>query len=490
MANMDRAHVILFPFLAQGHITPFLCLSEKLQLQNPNLTITLVSTPKNINSISSSLPSDSHLHLHSIPFSPESFGLPPNTESMKDLPFQLLINLFQASESLKPAFEDFVSGLDHPVYIITDFFLSWTCEVARKFKALHSVFLTLGAYATAVYFSLWSQVPLSFTPFNDEISLREFPHIKIQRTQCTKHLSSSDGMDAWASFIKSQIKFVLDADVILINTVEELEASGLKMVRGWFEMPICPVGPLLSINDSSSSINNDNYIIKWLESKPPSSVLYISFGSQYTLQPKQMMELAFGLESSGKNFIWVIRPPAGFDVKGEFRDEWLPTEFEERMKRNDKGMLVHSWAPQVDILAHDSTGAFLSHCGWNSVLESLSFGVPIIGWPLSADQFYNSKSLVENLGVCTEIARGNDENSIVEKEEIKKVIEMVMGESGKGKKMRERAKEMKERIKMAWKKNEGSSETALFEFFATAKKCMRHKEKKHFSGLGCCFFLT
>ncbi|KAL7180815.1 hypothetical protein ACSBR1_039803 [Camellia fascicularis] len=105
---------------------------------------------------------------------------------------------------------------------------------------------------------------------------------------------------------------------------------------------------------------------------------------QNTISASQMMELAKGLEDSGKSFIWVVRPPIGFDPKGEFKAEWLPDCFEERMVERKQGMLVRSWAPQLKILCHKSTEAFLSHCGWNSVL-SWSQGVPIIGWPLAAE---------------------------------------------------------------------------------------------------------
>ena len=83
-----------------------------------------------------------------------------------------------------------------------------------------------------------------------------------------------------------------------------------------------------------------------------------------------MMELAIGLEASAKSFLWVITPPVGFDLRAEFRSEWLPEGFEEIIKETKQGLLVRNWAPQLEILSHKSTGAFLSHCGWNSVLES------------------------------------------------------------------------------------------------------------------------
>ncbi|KAF2317719.1 hypothetical protein GH714_039657 [Hevea brasiliensis] len=128
-----------------------------------------------------------------------------------------------------------------------------------------------------------------------------------------------------------------------------------------------------------------------------------------------MKELAMALEASGKNFIWVVRPPIGFDINLEFRaKDWLPEGFEERIKDSKRGLLVHKWAPQLEILSHKSVSAFLSHCGWNSVLESLSYGVPLIGWPMAAEQFYNVKLLEEKIGI-TEMSLRDFQSSLEKK---------------------------------------------------------------------------
>ncbi|KAH0661527.1 hypothetical protein KY284_026458 [Solanum tuberosum] len=208
--------------------------------------------------------------------------------------------------------------------------------------------------------------------------------------------------------------------------------------------------------------------ISWLNEHPERSVLYISFGSQNTIRTSQMMALAMGLEESERPFIWVIRPPIGFDIKGEFRSEWLPKGFQERVSKSQKGLLVKSWAPQLQILSHSSTGAFLTHCGWNSVLESLSQGMPIISWPLAAEQTFNSKMLMEEMGVCVELTKWY--SSDVDKEDVKEVVEIVLGENGKGKEMKEKAIELGMCIRDAVKEEEdfkGSSVKALDDFIST-----------------------
>ncbi|XP_072989017.1 UDP-glycosyltransferase 92A1-like [Typha latifolia] len=462
-----KPHVVLFPFLAQGHINPFLSLATLLHNHHPSLTITLVSTPLNIQSIRSSLPPTSSLRLHSLPFSPADFGLPAYAESAAVLPFHQFLTFFNASDSLLPAFEDFVAhiaGKDiAPICIITDIFFAWTVDVARKYKAYHSIFNTSSAYGNAIFCSLWTQLPHNDTT-SDEFSLPDHPEVVIHRSQLPDHLLHADGNDGWSATFRSRISTWYESDSMLVNTVEEFESTGLNMLRKSLGIPVWPVGPLTSI---SSSSEHDNEIITWLDSQKPASVLYISFGSQNTIQAQQMMELAMGLDRSNRPFIWVIRPPVEFDVKGEFRDEWLPPGFEERIKREKKGLLVHGWAPQARILAHESLAAFLSHCGWNSLLESLCCGIPIIAWPLSADQFYNAKMMAEEWGVCVEVARGK--RAKLEKKKVVEVLEMIMGDNEKGKDMKRSAMEIKALMRMAWKEgSEGSSEKGLREFLRAA----------------------
>ncbi|XXG67926.1 hypothetical protein AAC387_Pa06g1155 [Persea americana] len=193
-----------------------------------------------------------------------------------------------------------------------------------------------------------------------------------------------------------------------------------------------------------------------------------------------MKELAVGLEGSGKPFIWVVRPPLGFDVNEGFRAEWLPEGFEERIAERKQGLLVRKWAPQLEILSQESTGAFPSHCGWNSVLESLSRGVPMIGRPMAAEQFYNVKMMDEEMGVCVEIGRGVEE--MVGREKVEEVIEVVMGETEKGREMKRTAIRTREIVRKAMRdaaaaaeegEGKGSSIRAVDDFIRTVRSKRR-----------------
>jgi len=246
----------------------------------------------------------------------------------------------------------------------------------------------------------------------------------------------------------------------ICNTFEELEHSSLQHMRKSTGSPVWALGPILpsSLLSSRSASNErigSDYLhpgneeeaesaracLQWLESQEPSTVLFVSFGSQSVISSSYMKELALGLESSQQPFIWVVRPPSEAPLNSEFSAEFLPEEFEERVKEKKRGFLIRKWAPQLLILSHPSTGGFLSHCGWNSVLESLSQGVPIIGWPMAADQFANSKILEEEVGVCIEMWRGKEGE--LKRETVERSVRMLMKEE-KGNRARERAREIRE----------------------------------------------
>lgn len=172
----------------------------------------------------------------------------------------------------------------------------------------------------------------------------------------------------------------------------------------------------------------------------------MSFGSGGTLTCEQFNELAFGLAESGKRFIWVIRSPSGIANSSFFNSHsqtdplaFLPPGFVDQTK--GKGLVVPSWAPQIQILAHPSTGGFLTHCGWNSTLESIVNGVPLIAWPLYAEQKTNALLLVEDVRVA--LRARNSEDMIVGKEEVVRVVNRLM-EGEEGKAIRNQMKEMKE----------------------------------------------
>ncbi|KAK7320505.1 hypothetical protein VNO77_30038 [Canavalia gladiata] len=486
-AAKKNGHIVMVPFMAHGHLIPFLALARQIQ-QKSNCTITIANTPLNIQHLRSaistteSIPSHpNHIRLAELPFNSTQHGLPPNIENTEKLSLAEMSKLYHSSLTLEAPLRSLISQITKqegqpPLCIISDVFLGWVSNVAHTYGTYNISFTTCGAYGTLAYISIWSNLPHRKTQ-SDEFYVPGFrQNYRFHRTQLNKNARSADGTDDWSRFFPPQIALSMKSDGWICNTVEEVEPLGLQLLRKYLQLPVWTVGPLLppvQLEGSKQRAGKEPGIateacIEWLDSKDESSVVYISFGSQNTISASNMMALAEGLEESGKPFIWVIRPPLGFDINGEIREEWLPKGFEERMKDTKQGLLVHKWGPQLEILSHRSTGAFLSHCGWNSVLESLGNGVPLLGWPLVAEQAYNVKMLVEELGVAVELARGVE--SLISAEKVKKVIDIAMDPHGKGKEMKKKADEIAECMRMANSEKppmKGSSVQSIHDFVRT-----------------------
>ncbi|XP_039137457.1 crocetin glucosyltransferase 3-like [Dioscorea cayenensis subsp. rotundata] len=458
--------------MAQGHLIPIFHLAKLIEQRYPDHTITIVNTPLNIQKLQSSLPPNSNIHLIDLPFSSSNHGLPPNSENTGSLPAHQLPLLLLTTESFEPHFNLLISNMikngHRPVCIIADIFYGWTINIAKTHNIFHATYMPTGALGTAFFFSMWKHLPHKKTD-SMEFNLPGFPpSFRLHRNRLSRFWRSSDGTDAVAMFYRKNIELSSISDAFLCNTVEEVETLGLQALRcNARDVPVYPVGPLVPLEGliTGKRLGEEfEACVQWLDSRSPCSVIYICFGSESNISASQMMALAKGLEASGKPFIWVIKPPFGFAMKGEFRDEWLPEGFEERMRASGQGLLVKTWAPQLEILGHKSTGVFVNHCGCNSLLESLSRGVPIISWPLAYDQFCVSKVMVEELGVCVELAKGVEDE--VECAEVERVIGLVL-DGEKGEEMKRKALKCMEMMREAMKDNgdvKGSSLTALDEF--------------------------
>lgn len=239
------------------------------------------------------------------------------------------------------------------------------------------------------------------------------------------------------------------AEGIFVNTFNELEEGAVQALQqlGPGKPPVYPVGPLVQIGAREGSTDGSE-CVKWLDEQPIGSVLFVSFGSGGTLSYDQIIELAHGLEMSEQRFLWVVRAPneeianATYFNSDQLENDplaFLPKGFLERTQ--GRGLVIHSWAPQVKVLSHGSTGGFLTHCGWNSILESVVYGVPLIAWPLYAEQKMNAVMLIEDLKVA--LRPTPNENGLFGRGEIARVVKGLM-EGEQGKKMRNKMKELKD----------------------------------------------
>ena len=266
-----------------------------------------------------------------------------------------------------------------------------------------------------------------------------------------------------------------EAAGIIVNTVAELEphvlaaiADGRCCTRGNRAPTVYTIGPVLAATitttpppaDAEKQQEEEHECVRWLDTQPPASVLFLCFGSARFFSARQAHEAAHALDRSGHRFLWVLRGPPEHGTKlssdGDLA-ELLPPGFLERTK--GRGLVWPKWAPQKEILAHAAVGGFVTHCGWNSVLESLWFGVPMLPWPWAAEQHYNAFTLVAGMGVAVAMEVCRKEDNFVEAAELERAVRALMG-GAEGTAAREKAREMKAACRRAVEEG-GSSDASL-----------------------------
>lgn len=226
---------------------------------------------------------------------------------------------------------------------------------------------------------------------------------------CAEYLLRHDAssLAGFADVFRQAVDGARQSSGLIFNTLSAMEAADLDQIReDLFAVPVFAVGPLHRLapqaNASSSLYGEteaDRRCLGWLDAHEPGSVLYVSFGSLAAMDQHEFAELAWGLAASKRPFLWVVRPRL---VRG-FQSGELPDGLEEEVR--GRGMVV-SWAPQVEVLAHPAVGAFFTHGGWNSTVEAMSEGVPMICHPLDGDQYANARYVcrVWKVGVEVETA--------------------------------------------------------------------------------------
>jgi len=455
MAKTTHIAVISSPGFS--HIAPIVEFSKRLVTNHPNFHVTCI-----IPSLGS-LPDSSKSYLETIPPNINLVFLPPINK--QDLPqgvypgilIQLTVthSLSSIHEALKS-----INSKAPLVAIIADKFALEALDFAKEFNSLSYLYFPCSAFVLSFYLhwpKLDEEVSCKYKELQEPIKLQGCVPINgIDLHTVTKDRSGQ----AYKMYLQ-RAKSMYFVDGILVNSFFALESSAIKALeqKGDGKISFFPVGPITQIGSSNNDVVGDELeCLKWLKNQPQNSVLYVSFGSGGTLSQKQMNELAFGLELSGHRFIWVVRPPSDSVSAAYLEDanedplKFLPKGFLERTK--EKGLILPSWAPQVQILKQNSVGGFLSHCGWNSTLESIQEGVPIVAWPLFAEQAMNAVMLSDGLKVALRLKFEDDE--IVEKEKIANMIKCVM-EGEEGKAMRDRMKSLRESAAMALKVKDGSS---------------------------------
>ncbi|CAH1437695.1 unnamed protein product [Lactuca virosa] len=426
-STQNPPHFVLFPFMSKGHTIPLLHLSQLLVSRG--VTLTLFTTKANRQFIADFLyrQADS-ISIVDLPFPNQVEGIPQGIESTDKLPSMSCFPQFAtATKLMQPYFEQALEKIPHVTCIVSDGFLSWTLESANKFGIPRLSYFGMSGYSTAVT-----------------------QQVAGNRLLCGPE---TDGdLITPQDFVMEATKAMMNSSGQIMNSFYELEPQFLDYLNGESMPKAWCVGPLsLAVTDSSPIVDRkpESEWIQWLDQKLAQgcSVLYVAFGSQAEISSKQLEAISKGLEESQVSFLWVVRK----------YETHVVDELHERV--GERGMIVREWVDQLEILKHESVKGFVSHCGWNSVLESICSEVPILAWPMMAEQPLNTRMVVEEIkiGLRVETCDGSLKG-FVTSEGLKKMVKELM-EGEKGKEIRKKVKEIGEAAKEAMAEGGSSWQT-------------------------------
>ncbi|CAN6832286.1 unnamed protein product [Brassica oleracea] len=344
-----------------------------------------------------------------------------------------------------------------PSCLICDLCLPYTSKIAKAFNIPKIVFHGFSCFCLLCMHVLRQNLEIlqNLKSEKEYFFVPDFPDkVEFTRPQVPVRINATGD---WKEFLDAMAEAENTSYGIIINTFQELEPAYVKEYKEARDGKVWSIGPVSLCNKKGAdkaergnkAVIDQEECFKWLDSKEEGSVLFVCLGSICNLPLSQLKELGLGLEKSQRPFIWVIR---GWEKYNELAEWFLESGFEERVK--ERGLLIKGWAPQVLILSHPSVGGFLTHCGWNSTLEGITSGVPLLTWPLFGDQFCNQKLVVQVLKVgvgagIEETMKWGEEDRIgvlVDNEGVKKAVEELMGD---GDDTNERRRVVKELGKLA-----------------------------------------
>ncbi|KAL9241395.1 hypothetical protein vseg_015513 [Gypsophila vaccaria] len=404
--DMKMLHIVVFPWLAFGHLLPFLNLSKYLATKGHR--ISFLSTSKNLQRLPK-IPLNLLSLITFVPISlPHVSGLPPEAEATTDLHSDMVPLLKEAYRRMQVHAAKFLEGASHVDWIIHDF-NPWMGPIADGFGIKKAFFITTNAWTILVtapnsYYKILEDGPINGPNDND---LLDRIH---EARNCLGNIDK---------IVEDTEITVKNTNVVFIRSCVEFEPESMQLLEILYKKPVVPTGlmPVFHENDDKE-FDTWQVISGWLDKRRKKSVVYVALGSEVSPTQDQINELAMGLEESKAPFIWALRNTEG----PSYRRVAIPKGFEERTREN--GLIITKWAPQTRILGHESVGAFLTHCGCGSVIEGLQFGKPLIMLPFALDQVLNAKILKDKkLGV--EIVKNEEDGSICRKS-ISDLVKLVL----------------------------------------------------------------
>ncbi|XP_021904119.1 UDP-glycosyltransferase 76F1-like [Carica papaya] len=439
MEERQGRRIVLFPSPFQGHIRPMVQLGNLLHTRG--FSITIVHTTFNS--------PDPFLYPHfTFHFLHENIS----SQSQTDIIAFLKVLNTNCVQPLTDCLTRLISD-DHEYPIsclISDAGLTFTGKVANQLKLPRLVLRTGGATSLSVFAAFPFLREKGYLPIQEsrlEEQVPEFPHLKVKDLPVIKTTNPEDLFE----LVNGMIDGTKSSAGVIFNTFQELEDPAIAAISQHFQVPIFPIGPFHKLLPAKPPTQPDQTAaIDWLDKQAPSSVIYVSFGTLAAINEQDFVEIAWGLANSKQPFLWVVRPGL---VNGLDWLDLLPDGLIEDLK--ERGLIV-KWAPQLQVLAHPSIAVFWTHNGWNSTLESICEGVPMICMPFFTDQKVNARYARD----VWRVGLGFESVKLIEREEIERVIRRAMvGEEGK--EIRKRVLEWKEMARVCLGENKGSSFQSL-----------------------------
>ncbi|KAJ4775282.1 Glycosyltransferase [Rhynchospora pubera] len=476
--------VVLYTIPGAGHLAPTLSLAKLFQKHGFSATVVTFNihhlkpgtADQDVSSLSLANPSISFHVLPQITLGEAYANLEPHI---------VMPAILQAQNMNLHAYITELSKTSSVRAIMLDMLCTAALDVVRQLSIPTYFFTPSGASAFAFYLNLLefdTTSALSLKDYgNNPISFPGLP--PVLASDCPLFLLDRE-FDSYKSFMQN-FRCIVKSDGILMNTFESLEPKAISALREGlcvpsFNMPpVYSIGPLVT-ETGEKETEERHECLKWLDSQPKGTVVFLCFGSMGGFPLDQIKQIAIGLENSGQRFLWVIKVFINLDPKKIFNtsipefelDQILPEGFLDRTK--DRGMVVKTWAPQIQVLHHESVGGFVTHCGWNSILEAVTAGKLMVCWPLYAEQRLNKAVLVDHetrLGVAME---GYD-RVMVEAEEVETKIRWLM--EGEGSKLlKDRIKAMKDNAGESWTET-GPSLRAFLQFLIDLERKKLEKTK-------------
>ncbi|CAL4979791.1 unnamed protein product [Urochloa decumbens] len=473
--------IVLCPWLALGHLLPYLELAERLASRGHR--VSFVSTPRNLARLPPPLRDGAaggaidHVALQL----PCVDGLPAGAESTNDIPTgDKLDPLFEAFDGLAAPFADYLAAGDdttRPDWVLADTLSHWAAAVAIEHGVPCAMLMPTVAAIAALGCGAAGRGELdpaaAGSVFEQMLAVEEaraaMPHFEWVRKMPLLAPTAGASSAAMSMSIQGRSQDLASSQaparppcgsapvsilgrasmtlerctVAAIRSCPEWELDAFPLATALLGRPLIPLGllpppppPSPDGGEHAADMHrDDDAAVRWLDAQPAKSVVYVALGSEVPLPVELVCELALGLELAGTRFLWALRKP-----RGVADADVVPASFEERT--HGHGLVTMGWVPQTSILAHGAVGAFLTHCGRSSLILGLLYGHPLIMLPIATDQGPNAR-LMEGRKVGLQVPRDEDDGSF-DRHGVASVVRAVMVEEDTRRVFVANAKKMQE----------------------------------------------